>query len=163
MPLRCVWVHETDKRVCLSCLLTGGVQTGSFQIPAAAAAASAASRTGQERESHTADRSTDEGVLPSGVVSICIATDGSNGCRTALGQPVQQAKIWWERPGTDGNLHFVTTPHGCGNCFRPCVREGGKWRILKKSEVRQTSAPTANGWIKAKRNAALNAASDISD
>ena len=55
-------------------------------------------------------------------------------------------KIWWERD-KHGKLCFVTAPHGCGNCFRPCVYEG-EWRILSSKEVPQTSAPTANKWIK---------------
>ena len=130
--------------------MAGNVQTGSFAIPAAAAAASAASRTGQERESHVAGRSTEQGVLPAGAMSICIATDGSDGCRDDEGNPVEQSKIWWEQDAT-GKVHFVVYPHSsCGRCFRPCMREGSGWRILKKSEVPQTSAPTANKWIAAR-------------
>ena len=55
-----------------------------------------------------------------------------------------------------GKLHyFVTQPHfGCGNCFRPCMREGDKWRSLTKNEVPQTSAPTAGKWIQARKAAA---------
>lgn len=123
-------------------------------MPASAAAASAASRTGQEPESHAADRSVDQGALPSGAVSICIRRDGGDGCRGDDGEPVEQTKIWWERD-MSGKLHFVNYPHGsCGNCFRPCMREGDKWRILTKKEVPQTSAPTANKWIKARKAAA---------
>ena len=60
----------------------------------------------------------------------------------------------WERDAS-GKLHFVTQPHSyCGNCFRPCMREGDKWRILTKKEVLQTSQPTANKWIKEHKAAA---------
>ena len=129
--------------------VAGSVQPGSFAIPAAAAAASAASRTGQKCKSHIAGRSTEQGVLPAGAVSICIATDGSDGCRNDEGNPVEQSKIWWEQDAT-GKVHFVVCTHGCGRCFRPCMREGSGWRILKKSEVPQTSTPTANRWIAAR-------------
>ena len=66
---------------------------------------------------------------------------------------MEQAKILWERDAS-GKLHFVTQPHGCGNCFRPCMREGDKWRILTKKELPQTSAPTAGKWIQARKAAA---------
>ena len=112
------------------------------------------SRTGQERASHAHDRSIGEGVLPSGAMSICISTDGSDGCRVD-GEPVEQSKIWWEC-NSEGKLYFVTTPHGCGKCFRPVMREGDVWRRLSKKEVPQTSAPTANGWIKARKTAATS-------
>ena len=131
-------------------MCAGNVQTGSFAIPAAAAAASAASRKGQEQQSHVAGRSTEQGVLPAGAVSICIAADGSDGCRDDEGNPVEQSKILWEQDAT-GKVHFVTYPHRkCKNSFRPCMREGSGWRILQKSEVPQTSTPTANNWIAAR-------------
>jgi hypothetical protein len=120
-------------------------------MPASAAAASAASRTSQKCESHVADRSVGQDVLPSGAVSICIRTDGGDGCRGKDGEPVEQMKIWWERDAS-GKLHFVNCPHGkCGNSFHSCMREGDKWRILTKKEVPQTSANTANKWIKARK------------
>ena len=55
-----------------------------------------------------------------------------------------------------GKLQFVNAPHGgtCSNCFRPCVREGDKWRILTKTEVPQISLVTANKWRKAREGAA---------
>jgi hypothetical protein len=93
------------------------------------------------------DRSIDKGSLPSGAKAICIGTNGTSGCLTAAGERVE-VEAWWERDAKDV-LHFVTKPHGCGNCIRPCVPDIlTTWRILTKKEVPQTSAPTANKWIK---------------
>lgn len=157
-PTLCMQPLTSHASPPLECLLIGSIggsaQQGTFAMPASAAAASAASRTGQERASLAAFRCVDQGALPSGAVSVCICTDGGDGCRDDDGEPVYQEKIWWERDAS-GKLHFVTYPHGnCGNFFRPCIRDGDKFRILTKQEVPQTSANTANKWIKARMAAA---------
>ena len=66
----------------------GAVQCGSFVIPKSALAASAAWRKGKLRSQNPAARSTDQGTMPLNVVSICIGTNGSDGCRHSDGTPV---------------------------------------------------------------------------
>jgi len=58
----------------------GSVQQGPFLMPADAAAASAATRTGVSRESISASRGDESGALPEGCKAMCIGTSGSGGC-----------------------------------------------------------------------------------
>ena len=115
---------------------------------AAAAANSAAARTGVTQSSYVANRSQVQGTLPPGFKSICIGADGTSGCRN------EQQKIYWQLDQND-QLFFVTQPHfGCSCCFRPCVRAAdGSWQLGKG--VKTTSAPTAAKMIERRRNAGL--------
>ena len=155
MPI--MWRARVSQSSASSAFVRAGKAGGLVPKTTAAAANSAAARTGLSYQSHIASRSNVEATLPPGVKSICIGADGTGGCGR------EQEKIIWQLDEKD-RVHFVTQPHCCrspcsrNGCFRPCVwGPDGSWTLASKEQVRTTSAVTAPKMAKRRCEAGLEA------